>query len=122
MSWNLVYVVVLMTMLAASDGHGPYTHPLTQFANVMHTISSSWSKSPPLPPMRLTSNCSSMKAPGVPLYCNVSWSGVMFPAEDDLVALYVPASADPTTTVPVQIAHAAASGPDHMTSGQGWAV
>ena len=49
-------------------------------------------KSPPtLPPVLLASNCS--KAPGFsgpgPMYCNVTWSGVLYPAEDDLVALWV---------------------------------
>jgi hypothetical protein len=75
-----------------------------------------------LPPIHLSTNCSSMKNPGVPLYCNVSWSGVLYPAEDDLVALYVPANADPTASVPVQMAHAAAATPEHMALGRGWAM
>ena len=50
----------------------------------------------------------------------VSWSGVLFPRPDDLVALYVPADADPRLRVPVQYvnATAAASG-THLQSGEG---
>lgn len=86
----------------------------------MHTIS--YPESTDLPPVQLSTNCSTMTTPGVPLYCNVSWAGVLYPAKDDLVALYVPANADPRATVPVQMAHAAAAGPDHMPLGQGWAM
>ena len=43
----------------------------------------------PLPPMLLATNCS--KVPGFsgpgPVFCNVTWSGVQFPAEDDLIAM-----------------------------------
>ena len=59
----------------------------------------------PLPPVLLATNCSKahgFSGPGS-MYCNVTWSGVMFPAADDLLACYVPADVDPSKSIPVQV-------------------
>ena len=133
----LVLSIAAHACWAAWPGHGPYVHPLSQLASNLHTMqvvdehagsssaivsASLETATSPLPPIELTSNCSEFSGPG-PLHCNVSWRGVLFPSEDDLVALYVPAHADPKRSVPVQITHAAAApGGEHMTLGQGWAV
>jgi hypothetical protein len=59
----------------------------------------------PLPPVLLATNCSKahgFSGPGS-MYCNVTWSGVKFPAADDLLACYVPADVDPSKSIPVQV-------------------
>lgn len=138
----LVLSIAAHACWAAWPGHGPYIHPLSQLASKLPAMrlaeqhdpgtgtasfstvlgASRETQLPPLPPIELSSNCTEFSGPD-PLYCNVSWRGVLFPSDDDLIALYVPAHADPRSSVPVQIAHAAAApGGDHMAPGQGWAV
>lgn len=120
----LMASTLLLALVSLASAHGPHVHPLTPWVTSMQRMTVS-----PLPSMHLTTNCSVMDTPSTAsgdgsnsrLHCNVSWSGVLYPDESDLVALYVPASADPRGTVPVQYTQAASS-PQYLTSGAGWAV
>ncbi len=98
-----------------------YQHPLMRLATRLRSLQVVEEQdTAALPPIQLHTNCSTFTRPGQ--ICNVSWEGVLFPAQGDLVALYVPAHADPRLSVPIQFAHAAAASAEHLTSGRGWAV
>eukprot|EP00955_Chlamydomonas_euryale_P040324 351652-Chlamydomonas_euryale.AAC.2 len=91
------------------------SHPLSELAANLRRVS----VSPQLPPVRLSANASAFRGDGAVV--NVTWDGVLYPTRDDIVALYVPAHADPSQVVPVQFAKCAdAASGEHMQHGRGW--
>ncbi len=91
---------LLASLCHAAAQPEQFTHPLAPLAHSLRhgllTVEESVGTA-----SLFTCNCTSFHYPSQP--CNVTWLGVPSPTPDDIIALYVPAHADPSTSVPVQV-------------------
>ncbi len=113
MFWHAIFVLAgLLTVGVGAQPEPEQHNPLEAFQN------SQWSSDLSYSAYNISLKVSSTSLPAEGGWVDVTWDNVPYPGSDDLIALYIPADADPRKTTFAKYQWAIAS-PEHLPHGKG---